>query len=573
MTDIEWDRVEPHTRLEELEEGLQARVADPLWMLARQWQLGEFRGEDAASPVHARVRVESVQINSFRNEAVANSQAQRRRGIPLEAWVEAERVTDGPAAIQLAVEAGLQFLRRVDAAGLGSLRVALRQRFALRIDASVSTGLPDRELRRLELLARRALDGRALANASAADLRELALPREQARALRQLHEAWKRELDERFVEPPSDHDAWADERLEYSFSVAAQLEVGDEVLLRAAEYPGGHLDWYAFDRDQGTLPPHDLEPSKRRVDEYNLLPVPLAYAGMPASRWWEFEEGAVYFGGIEAGPADIGRLVVAEFATIYSDDWFLLPVRAELGTIVRVKRVEVIDTFGESHVAKSAAVLDQASLAAGQQRAWSFWETTGDPSAAAGKTPWLLLAPVVVSSLDGDPVEEVAFVRDEAANLAWAIETKIEGPLGTDLRRRLLWSLAQGGSDDGLDELDESEDAWRYRLQSSVPPWWIPLVPERIAADSAEMRLRRARMLAWEDLDTRFVGAHGQILAPTRPLRLHEEEIPRGGVEVTRAWQLARNWAGEVHLWMARRKRPGRGERGSGLRFDTIIRR
>ena len=30
-------------------------MRDPLWMLTRQWQFGEFRGEDAASPVTARI--------------------------------------------------------------------------------------------------------------------------------------------------------------------------------------------------------------------------------------------------------------------------------------------------------------------------------------------------------------------------------------------------------------------------------------------------------------------------------------------------------------------------------------
>ena len=33
-----------------------ARVFDPLWLMARQWQVGEFQGEDAGSPVIARVR-------------------------------------------------------------------------------------------------------------------------------------------------------------------------------------------------------------------------------------------------------------------------------------------------------------------------------------------------------------------------------------------------------------------------------------------------------------------------------------------------------------------------------------
>ena len=32
-----------------MEEALAARLADPLWLLARQWQFGEFRGDDAGA--------------------------------------------------------------------------------------------------------------------------------------------------------------------------------------------------------------------------------------------------------------------------------------------------------------------------------------------------------------------------------------------------------------------------------------------------------------------------------------------------------------------------------------------
>src|SRR5260370_40198965 len=33
------------------DEGLRARVADPIWFLTRQWQLGEHQGEDVSTPV------------------------------------------------------------------------------------------------------------------------------------------------------------------------------------------------------------------------------------------------------------------------------------------------------------------------------------------------------------------------------------------------------------------------------------------------------------------------------------------------------------------------------------------
>ena len=59
-----------HVRIEQLapegdlDEGLRARVADPLWMLSRQWQLGEHQGENASSPALAHVRVRRTPLTA-----------------------------------------------------------------------------------------------------------------------------------------------------------------------------------------------------------------------------------------------------------------------------------------------------------------------------------------------------------------------------------------------------------------------------------------------------------------------------------------------------------------------------
>ncbi len=561
--DTYWDRIEPHTRSDELEEGLQARIADPLWFLARQWQLGELRGEDAASPIHLRVDVVDAKLRSFRNEAVAGASPEAfPTARPLEARVEAEVVSTGPGALQLAAEAGLAFLRRLDGAGLGALREELRRRFPLDVSAIALTGLPVREVRRIQLLGRRALDGRALLAAPRAGLVELAPPASRD-SFKRVLQHWHGEIAGRFVEPGGSGDTWVDDRLEYAFTVAASP--GDtDLVLSAREYPGGQLDWYAFDVDPAAS--HELGRGGVTRQQLEVLPVPLSYAGMPSSRWWELEEGTVYFGGIEAGPADLARLLVAEFGTVYSDDWFVIPVRLPVGSVARIRGIDVIDTFGGVHHVKSTAVLDHAT---GAERPWAFFELAGDPSVAAGANPWLALPPTLNGALDGEPVEHISFVRDEAANLAWAIEQTIETATGRPLSRRLHVGLAQT---DGSPAAVDADAAWRYRLQTSVPPYWIPLLPERVAPELPEIRLRRARLLAWEELDRGIAGAKGRILAPERALRLHEEEIPSSGVQVTRGWQLARGVDGRPYLWMARRKRPGRGERGSGLQFDTLAR-
>ena len=60
-----WTRLEPDPRQAAMEETLKARIYDPLWMLARQWQLGEFQGEDNGSPVTVSLQGESSQLTRF----------------------------------------------------------------------------------------------------------------------------------------------------------------------------------------------------------------------------------------------------------------------------------------------------------------------------------------------------------------------------------------------------------------------------------------------------------------------------------------------------------------------------
>ena len=60
-----WSRLEPLPTSDDVSEALQARVADPLWMLARQWQFNEFQGEDAGSPIEAALRITGVPITSL----------------------------------------------------------------------------------------------------------------------------------------------------------------------------------------------------------------------------------------------------------------------------------------------------------------------------------------------------------------------------------------------------------------------------------------------------------------------------------------------------------------------------
>ena len=60
-----WNRLEGRPRAEKFDRALRAEVRDPLWMLTRQWQMGEFRGDDAGSPIFAKVRIETTRLTQI----------------------------------------------------------------------------------------------------------------------------------------------------------------------------------------------------------------------------------------------------------------------------------------------------------------------------------------------------------------------------------------------------------------------------------------------------------------------------------------------------------------------------
>ena len=119
-----WMRLEPRTRDAEMSSSLQARIYDPLWLLARQWQFGEFQGEDNGSPVIARWNGESAPLTRYFSGAIKpKTQIKAPKydpGMPLETLVEREAVRppveqkSEPEKLRLAAESGQQFLRVLD---------------------------------------------------------------------------------------------------------------------------------------------------------------------------------------------------------------------------------------------------------------------------------------------------------------------------------------------------------------------------------------------------------------------------------------------------------------------------
>jgi hypothetical protein len=549
-----WQRLEVGVLTHGLRTALEARIADPLFMLARQWQLAELRGEDAASPVLAQARIGTAPLRFWRpgrlpKEAGQVAGATALRPGPLEPIIEAEPVTDGPAALRHAAEAGMQALRALGAIGRPRRRKAICDEFPFVLPAPEA--LDPTARRDLEPFVGRVPDGAALRRRVKADgapgvLLELRLPANLRAALLR----WNAWYDTRFVEPALAATAWIPERMEYAFALGASNAEG-EVVLEAAEYPGGELDWPAFD----VAPGHALGAAgDGETIEDEVLVGPVSFGGMPNQRFWEVEDGRVDVSAIDAGPTDVARLVLAEFALIYGNDWFMVPLEIPVGRLARVEALVVTDDFGGRTWIRPSNEVD------GDASRWCWLSLAGDPAIGAGRPPWLLLTPTLGQSAHGMPIEEVALVRDEVANLAWGVERLIEGAHGAPIDRFQEWLRGRG-------EDPPQADPLRYTLLSEVPVHWYPFVPVPVA-NGRSMRLRRGRIVT--EVGVGAPVPQGRILVPERRLLVHEEEVERGGVTIQRAWQEARDERGRTLRWVGRRKRPGQPERQLGSRFDFL---
>lgn len=123
-----WTRLEPQSVTGDPTPGLEVRVHDPLWMLMCQWQFGEFRGEDAGTPLNVELEIASQRANAWQpGDPGSNPPAPARR-LPdnerLDPSVEREPPSsDGPGLRQRA-EAGSLLVAALAEAGFDA-RAAL----------------------------------------------------------------------------------------------------------------------------------------------------------------------------------------------------------------------------------------------------------------------------------------------------------------------------------------------------------------------------------------------------------------------------------------------------------------
>lgn len=574
-----WNRLEGRTRERDFERALRAEIRDPMWMLARQWQTGEFQGEDAGTAVEGKFILETSTLTTFKS---GNGMTlPYDDSVPLEVRVERETMRFD---LFTQVQIGKMWFKLLKAQGLltpdnSTLYLAnclyippqfLEQdyfegdeeatQFALLTQARMPNG---------EILLKAIKDGThaTWVNGNANETKLLNL----AEQLKQLYLRIYNEPDS------TGDDSWKPERLEYQFAVDATENEQQNVRLIADQYYQGHLDWYNFDFQTKVASEVPKKP-ERVVHSY--IPTPVQFYGMPNRRWWTFEDGQTDLGNLNPQTTDIATLLFAEFALVFSNDWQVLPCELPVGSLNKVDGILITDVFGiKTWVRPVGRGLDDD---------WHQWRMFAVNTEGVGGNldTRLFLPPSVVKTLESPPLEEVRFIRDEMANMVWGIEHKVasamgKGKDGYEDSTQLLRYLEETGKVKEPEKLPVPDDdappapTLKYVLGTQVPRNWIPFLPVKIPNSASQIRLQKAAMPEFLELKNpagydEIVKSRTTFLA-SEPYFVNEEEVPRAGAIVKKSFQRTRWYNGKVYTWVGKSKEVGRGEGLSGLAFDQLV--
>jgi hypothetical protein len=367
MTAWEWyRRLVPLRPYGDLGRGFAAEIADPVWFLGRQWQLGEHQGEDASSPVLVQADVSHMQLAPL--DGVDGGSLDPTL-VPGEVLIEAE--SDSWWTIGRRIRIGAAAAALLPAVDLGAdVRFAELpepyQHFAGNVD-----GLA---IRRAALL-----------------------PDD--------HPLWRG-----VPIPAPDH--WRPTDLDYQ----ARFQAGT-IALTAPDHDGGDVDWFTVDA-AGPVGP----PTERRLSP--VIPSRLQFPGAPLPRWWQIEDGHVDIGGFAPDRSHFATALLLEASVVDADDWFTFPVppAPTTGAVVTIHGVTVKDSFDQWWILQTPpAAGDPLGSEPGSDRAWSLFRTTNLDRRS------LVVWPAAVAPLSGPVLDEILLGVDEDANLLWAVELRADG--------------------------------------------------------------------------------------------------------------------------------------------------
>jgi hypothetical protein len=297
-------------------------------------------------------------------------------------------------------------------------------------------------------------------------------------------------------------------------------------------------------------------------------PHPLTYPGAPPRRYWAFDDGNVNLAAVTVSPDDLARMLIVEFATVYANDWYLLPIQLPSGALHQISQLTITNSFGDppDNLGPVALSLPEVSSDPGGIRDWClFRQTVLQPDGTTPNLNGLLLLPAAAAVQSSPPAEEVVLIRDDTADIGWAVE---HTTLGADDRPFDRYSAAAQQTpittptpppDDG--------STVQYLLETDVPVYCFPLVADPSGRPQLDLQ-QLSRVGA--DGQPKLVPPLGQLLPPLETQPLFDQELPTEGTTIRRRRYLIRGYDGEPLLWTGKERVTG-GQYGSiPLAFDQV---
>jgi hypothetical protein len=586
-----WNRVEPRSRADDFAESLKTAVADPLWMLGRQWQAGELKGEDAGTPVSVALDHEIATLTHIK--LGESGRLTELSQLPAEVLVEREAV---PWDWRLRLRAGQQFERILrlkfptNAENLiGNVRTLCPMTAPQpATNEWLETDYPSQRF--ATLLEQRAIDGQKVMEKADSGALALIVPSVAIEDWR----SWYRCLFSQSTDPIS--PTWQPELLNYKFGIGVSSSTSTAPLV-ADSYRNGSIDWHSFSF-AGSLG----VTFESQATEYPT-PTRASFPGMPNRRWWQFEDGAVSFCDLDVAKTDLAKLALLEFALVFGDDWFVVPLRVDarknrnpnpnvnINTLVRVTSLVVKDCFGVTTPIKPAREIDAQQ----PTRSWQVYTLARVDDNVTDSVDFLYVPPPAGLREESPPIELLKFLRDETANMCFAVEHIVPNRLGDPMRgfqahlellrrqRAIAPSAPPAPSDTTPAVIDPARlppPNLDYVVATKVPENWIPFIPydaqptyNNTLPAQVSVKLRRANILTSEAGQQPLrIAALSRLLGETGNTLewVAEEVIGREGAQVELRRQRVRSVTGETFVWLGRTVKVGQGEGKSGLAFDSV---
>ncbi|WP_336514562.1 hypothetical protein [Pollutibacter soli] len=569
-----WQKIKPSAEITDVAEALRCEIYDPLWMIGRQWQVGEFRAEDAGTAAFAAVDSISFYPDSIYGINNGSTKLKPALDVPMNTTIETVPML---FTLHIRIEAAKKWKSMLASAAKTTIWKKFLALPALQFATPSNIYQPDNEVLTSSsnenfsswLAATgngRMIDGfllyEALKKKKASVIAGATDPK-----LDELGVAWTAWVEKLVGIPtPKTLSAWDASRLEYSAEMIVTQDDNSQPYVQMPEYHGQMMSNYSW---QEKMHDHVTSPA-RAIERHNYIPTPVSFPGMPSPRWWAFEDTSIDFSNIKTDNTDFGMLLLAEFGLIFSNDWLLIPLTTIAGSITKIKALDITDVFGV-----------QTSVPGVKQN--NFWELFGNDSSHSSQMMGSLYLPVLAEhTIESLKNEDVFFFRDEMGNLVWAIEETIQDGTGESLDAddaarslELFLSGIEGPAPDNPPPADVKSN-YRYEIANTVPPNWIPFIPIRPDPGSAEIVFRRSAMPRFSrDYGASRIRPRTQILknkeAGNKRYDIREEEIPLSGIHVSQVIRRTRAADGTVYTWQARVKTTGRKNQQGGLQFDNMV--